>query len=63
MRIEREPEPAGKPLGYAKQVQRMKKFHEEKYLAEKKMEREVTGNRYKKEKLERVKPPSFLESN
>ena len=60
-RIERQPEEEGKPLGYDRAVSRMKKFREEKKELEMKLEKEITGNRYSKQKLDKFKTPSFVD--
>ena len=49
-----------KPAGYDKVVYRMKKYQKEKEVAEQKVYKQTIGERYNKEKLNKVRPPSFL---
>lgn len=48
------------PNGYDKVVNRMKKHQKEKEKLEMKQYKSAIGERYNKEKLNKVKPPSFL---
>lgn len=48
------------PKGYAKVVERMRKVQEEKYKDKIEEEKKNKGERYNKERLEKMKPPSFL---
>ena len=48
------------PNGYDKVVSRMKKHQKEKQKMEMKQHKSAIGERYDKEKLNKVKPPSFL---
>lgn len=52
--------PKQMPKGYAKVVERLRKHKEaqEKFKADEELK--VTGGRYAKEKLDKMKPPSFL---
>ena len=49
-----------KPKGYDKMVNRMKKVQDEKAKLELREYKNSIGERYDKEKLAKVKPPSFL---
>ena len=48
------------PNGYDKVVNRMKKHQKEKEKMEIKQYKSAIGERYNKDKLNKVKPPSFL---
>ena len=48
------------PRGFDKEVERMRKLREQKEKERAEEEKKLTGERYGKEKLERMKPPSFL---
>ena len=48
------------PRGYAKVVERMRKHQENKDKIKQEEEKKQIGERYGKERLEKMKPPSFL---
>jgi hypothetical protein len=48
------------PKGYAKVVERMRKVQEDKCKEKIEEEKKNIGERYGKERLEKMKPPSFL---
>ena len=52
--------PKQMPKGYAKVVERMRKHQEQQEKFKHEEELKVIGGRYGKDKLEKMKPPSFL---
>ena len=48
------------PRGFDKEVERMRKLRDQKEREKLEEQKKLTGERYGKEKLDKMKPPSFL---
>ena len=48
------------PKGYAKVVERLRKHQMVKAMKQKEIDLQVSGQRYNQQKLQKMKPPSFL---